>query len=65
MPRPYTRIAARPASPRLLDWERSDPRLLDSSVDNRGEKWGQVARAVDKWHNVRAPNIRPRGRLVL
>ena len=39
----------------------SDLRLvlpITPVVDNRGEKWGQVARAVDKWHNVRVPEPR-------
>jgi hypothetical protein len=26
-------------------------------VDNCGEKWGQVAFTVDKWHNARAPEF--------
>lgn len=26
------------------------------NVDNRGEKWGQVARTVDKWHTMQAPD---------
>ena len=29
--------------------------LLAPSVDNRGEKWGQVAHAVHKWHTAPAP----------
>jgi hypothetical protein len=27
-------------------------------VDNCGEKWGQVAFAVDKWHNASIPDTR-------
>ncbi len=33
-------------------------RLPDSIVDNCGEKWGQVALAVDKWHNASIPDTR-------
>lgn len=45
-------FAVRSFVPLLVDVLRTGSNL---SVDNRGEKWGQVARAVDKWHNVPIP----------
>jgi hypothetical protein len=45
-----------PHHPNTLSPNTHHPSPITPAVDNRGEKWGQVARAVDKWHNVRAPD---------